>query len=384
MRAFLFDRLDLTGITLVCQDWGGLIGLRLVGEHPDRFARVVAANTFLPTGDVSPGEAFFNWQRFSQEVEVFPTGFIVNSGCVTALAPEVQAAYDAPFPDESFKAGARAFPMLVPSSPDDPAHDANVAAWKGLASYARPFLTAFGDADPITRGAHRALQEGIAGARGQPHTTIVGGGHFLQEDCGEELARVVVDFVAASDVAATRAARAPTCARHERRSVRVASRTARPQSTTAKTASAPISGRTALKPGVVVDQPDERIHGPGLGHGVTDGAHGAAHHIERIDATTEHAGGDADDHRRGDGLLLAAGPRADEHRGAREGESEESDDGANGQGIAPVHAEEDPPEQEQADRLRRGDDEKAEDLGGDNGSLPHRGRGQSAQDAEAA
>ena len=136
-----------------------------MGEHPDRFARVVAANTFLPTGDVSPGEAFFNWQRFSQEVEVFPTGFIVNSGCVTALAPEVQAAYDAPFPDESFKAGARAFPMLVPSTPDDPAHDANVAAWKGLATYGRPFLTAFGDADPITRGAHRALQEGIAGAR---------------------------------------------------------------------------------------------------------------------------------------------------------------------------------------------------------------------------
>jgi haloalkane dehalogenase len=198
MRAFLFDRAGLTDITLVCQDWGGLIGLRLVGEHPGRFARVVAANTSLPTGDVSPGEAFFNWQRFSQEVEVFPTGFIVNSGCLTDLAPGVQAAYDAPFPDESFKAGARAFPMLVPSSPDDPAHDANVAAWKGLASFTRPFLTAFGDGDPITRGAHRALQEGIAGAKGQPHTTIVGGGHFLQEDRGEELARVVVAFIASS------------------------------------------------------------------------------------------------------------------------------------------------------------------------------------------
>jgi haloalkane dehalogenase len=195
MREFLFDRLDLTDVTLVCQDWGGLIGLRLVGEHPERFARVVAANTSLPTGDVSPGEAFFNWQNFSQGVEVFPTGFIINSGCVTKLAPEVQAAYDAPFPDESFKAGARAFPMLVPSSPDDPAHDANVAAWRGLAAFPRPFLTAFGDGDPITRGAHRALQEGIAGAQGQPHTTIVGGGHFLQEDCGEELAQVVADFV---------------------------------------------------------------------------------------------------------------------------------------------------------------------------------------------
>jgi haloalkane dehalogenase len=197
MRALLFDRLDLTDVTLVGQDWGGLIGLRLVGEHPERFARVVAANTSLPTGDTSPGEAFFNWQRFSQEVEVFPTGFIVNSGCVSDLPPEVVAAYDAPFPDESFKAGARAFPMLVPSSPNDPAHDANVAAWVGLAAFPRPFLTAFSDSDPITKGAHRALEADIAGAQGQPHTTIVGGGHFLQEDCGEDLARVVAAFVAA-------------------------------------------------------------------------------------------------------------------------------------------------------------------------------------------
>jgi haloalkane dehalogenase len=196
MRQLLFDRLDLSEITLVGQDWGGLIGLRLVGEHPDRFARVVAANTMLPTGDASPGEAFFNWQRFSQEVPVFPTGFIVNSGCATDLAPEVQAAYDAPFPDESYKAGARAFPMLVPSSPDDPAHDANVAAWVGLAAFDRPFLTAFSDSDPITKGGFRVLQERIAGAQGQPHTTIEGGGHFLQEDRGEELARVVADFVA--------------------------------------------------------------------------------------------------------------------------------------------------------------------------------------------
>jgi haloalkane dehalogenase len=195
MRELLFDHLGLTDITLVGQDWGGLIGLRLVGEHPGRFARVVAANTFLPTGDSPPGDAFFNWQRFSQEVEVFPTGFIVNSGCVTDLLPEVQAAYDAPFPDESFKAGARAFPMLVPSSPDDPAHDANVAAWAGLAAFPRPFLTAFGDSDPITKGSDRALQERIAGAKGQPHTTIVGGGHFLQEDRGEDLARVVAAFV---------------------------------------------------------------------------------------------------------------------------------------------------------------------------------------------
>jgi haloalkane dehalogenase len=145
---------------------------------------------------VPPGEAFFNWQRFSQEVEIFPTGFIVNSGCVGDLAPEVQAAYDAPFPDETFKAGARAFPLLVPSSPNDPAHHDNVAAWVGLAAFDGPFLTAFSDGDPITGGAQRGLQERIAGAKGQPHTTIMGGGHFLQEDCGEELARVVAAFVA--------------------------------------------------------------------------------------------------------------------------------------------------------------------------------------------
>jgi haloalkane dehalogenase len=198
MRELLFDRLDLRAVTLVGQDWGGLIGLRLVGEHPERFARVVAANTFLPTGDTNPGEAFFAWQRFSQEVDEFPTGVIVKGGCVTDLSDEVRAAYDAPFPDETFKSGARQFPMLVPSRPDDPAHDANVAAWAGLAAFDRPFLCAFSDSDPITKGADRNLKERIAGAQGQPHTTIVGGGHFLQEDRGEELAKVIVDFVAST------------------------------------------------------------------------------------------------------------------------------------------------------------------------------------------
>ncbi len=166
MRQLLFDRLDLSGVTLVGQDWGGLIGLRLVGEHPERFARVVAANTFLPTGDTNPGEAFFAWQRFSQEVEEFPTGGIVRGGCAKPLGPGVEAAYDAPFPDETYKAGARQFPMLVPSRPDDPAHDANVAAWVGLAAFDRPFLCAFSDSDPITKGADRHLKENIPGAAG--------------------------------------------------------------------------------------------------------------------------------------------------------------------------------------------------------------------------
>lgn len=198
MRAALFDELDLRGLNLVCQDWGGLIGLRLVGEHPDRFARVVAANTFLPTGDNNPGDAFLAWQKFSQEVEEFPVGVIVNGGCTTDLAPEVIAAYDAPFPDESFKEGARQFPLLVPTSPDDPASEANREAWKTLEAFDKPFLTAFSDKDPITAGAFALLQKRIPGAAGQPHTTIEGGGHFLQEDRGDVLGRVVVDFIRSS------------------------------------------------------------------------------------------------------------------------------------------------------------------------------------------
>jgi haloalkane dehalogenase len=192
------EAIGLDAITLVAQDWGGLIGLRLVGEHPDRFARAVAANTFLPTGDRDPGEAFFAWQKFSQETPEFPVGNIVNAGCTTQLSPEVIAAYDAPFPDESYKEGARQFPLLVPSRPDDPASDANRRAWEGLRTFTRPFLCAFSDHDPITKGADRQILAEIPGCAGQPHTTIEGGGHFLQEDRGPELARVVVDFVAAT------------------------------------------------------------------------------------------------------------------------------------------------------------------------------------------
>jgi len=189
------DSVGLDAITLVCQDWGGLIGLRLVAEHPERFARVVAANTFLPTGDVPAGEAFMQWLQLSQEIEEFPAGGIVSMATTTDLAPEVVAAYDAPFPDESFKEGARQLPALVPITPDDPASEANRAAWEVLSKWEKPFLTAFSDSDPITRGADQALQSMIPGARGVAHTTIVGGGHFLQEDRGEDLARAVVTFM---------------------------------------------------------------------------------------------------------------------------------------------------------------------------------------------
>ncbi|MBM3658938.1 MAG: alpha/beta fold hydrolase [Actinobacteria bacterium] len=197
MQAFL-DATALDDASLVCQDWGGLIGLRLVAANPQRFARVVAANTFLPTGDAKATDAFFAWRDFSQNVPTFPAGAIVNAGSTTDLSPAVIAAYDAPFPDEAMKAGARQFPTLVPTTPDDPESAANRAAWEVLERYERPFLCAFSDQDPITAGSDRVLRQRIPGSADQPHAVIEGGGHFLQEDRGPELARVVADFVEAT------------------------------------------------------------------------------------------------------------------------------------------------------------------------------------------
>jgi haloalkane dehalogenase len=194
----LLIQLKLEGVTLVCQDWGGLIGLRLVGEHPDKFARVVAANTMLPTGDHPLGESFFKWQQLSQNIPVFATGNIIQGGCAIAMSPDVLAAYDAPFPDETYKEGARQFPMLVPAQPDDPAAPANRKAWAALMQFKKPFLTAFSDKDPITAGGSAVLQKLIPGCAGQAHTTIENGGHFLQEDQGQKLAEVVVEFIRAN------------------------------------------------------------------------------------------------------------------------------------------------------------------------------------------
>jgi haloalkane dehalogenase len=188
---------DLSRLTLVCQDWGGLIGLRLVAAFPERFDRVVVANTFLPVGDRPPSDAFMAWRNYSQTVPEFKVGRIVEGGCARRpLAPEVVAAYDAPFPDDRFKAGARVFPTLVPISTDDPSSKANIAAWQVLERFDKPVLTAFSDADPVTKGGDRGFQQRVPGTSGQPHTTIVNAGHFLQEDAGEELAHVVNDFVA--------------------------------------------------------------------------------------------------------------------------------------------------------------------------------------------
>ena len=194
MRSFI-EQADLRNITLVCQDWGGLIGLRLAAEHPDRFARIVAANTFLPTGDGKPGEAFMRWRTFATTSPVFDIGRVIQGGTTTELPDDIVAAYNAPFPDDTYKAGARAFPALVPITPDDPAAPANRKAWEVLERWEKPFLCAFSDGDPITRGGDRAFQARVPGTKGQPHTTIAGGGHFLQEDKGEDLAQVVVNWI---------------------------------------------------------------------------------------------------------------------------------------------------------------------------------------------
>jgi haloalkane dehalogenase len=202
VRALAFDRLNLAGLTLVGQDWGGLIGLRLVAEHPGRFARVVAANTGLPTGDDPMPDV---WLRFREVVRTNPAlsvSRLVQSGCQTVLPPEVLAAYEAPFPDPAYAAAVRAMPELVPTSPDDPASAANRAAWRELATWDKPFLVASSDRDPITGSMAPVLRKTVPGAAGLDHPVLEGAGHFLQEDAGERLGAVIAAFVQAHPASA--------------------------------------------------------------------------------------------------------------------------------------------------------------------------------------
>ena len=196
VRELLFDHLRLDGVVLFGQDWGGMIGLRLVGEHPDRFARVAIGNSALPTGDDRVPDALAMWQEFARTVPSLPVGNVIKMGCTSELPDDVVAAYEAPFPDDSYKAGARAFPSLIPTTPDNAASDANRAAGAELGRFDRPFLCCFSDSDPITAGADAKLLDVVPGTAGQPHTTIAGAGHFLQEDRGEDLAGVLVDWLA--------------------------------------------------------------------------------------------------------------------------------------------------------------------------------------------
>ena len=195
LSELVFDHLDLRDATFFGQDWGGLLGLRLVADEPDRFARVVIGNSGLPTGHGPASEAFLRWQRFSQTTPVFPVGDLVGSACTTELSSAVVAAYDAPFPDDTFKAGARIFPSFVPTNPDDPETAPNQAAWRVLEAFQKPFLCAFSDSDPVTAGGDAPFLAKVPGARGRQHPTIVGAGHFLQEDAGPELAAVIRDFI---------------------------------------------------------------------------------------------------------------------------------------------------------------------------------------------
>ncbi len=196
MSELVFDHLDLQNMTLFCQDWGGLIGLRLVAAAPERFARFAVSNTGLPDGRGTPSDAFLSWQRFSQSTPDFAVGALLDMATTTSLTPDVQAAYDAPFPDDSYKAGARIWPALVPTSTDDPESAANMAAWEVLYSYDNPVLCCFSDQDPVTAGGDKVFRNKVPGAEGQPHTTVIGGGHFVQEDRGHELVDILNRFIA--------------------------------------------------------------------------------------------------------------------------------------------------------------------------------------------
>jgi haloalkane dehalogenase len=199
MHQFI-EALDLNNITLFCQDWGSLIGLRVAAENPDRFARIVLANGGLPDGSQQMPRVFHIWRAFAKWSPWFPIGRIIQSGTVAELPGEIVAAYDAPFPSARYKAGARQFPRLVPCTPDDPAAPANRAAWQVFGDWEKPFLTSFSNRDPITRGMDKVFVKHVPGARGQAHTTIKNAGHFLQEEKGPELARVIIDFVEANPI----------------------------------------------------------------------------------------------------------------------------------------------------------------------------------------
>jgi haloalkane dehalogenase len=186
--------LDLKRITLFCQDWGGLIGLRLVAAFPERFARVIVANTGLPIGTgLTP--AFEAWLNFSQSVPMLPVGQILQGGTKRELSAEEVAAYDAPYPDESYKAGARRFPALVPVTPEHASVAENKAAWQVLEKFEKPMLMAFSDSDPVTKGGERVFLERVPGTKGQKHVTIADGGHFLQEDKPDEIAALIDEFI---------------------------------------------------------------------------------------------------------------------------------------------------------------------------------------------
>ena len=193
------EKLDLKNIILFCQDWGGLLGLRILTELKERFSMVIASNTALPTADRPMPESFMQWREFSQYSKKFNIGQVLNMGTLEELTDEVIAAYNAPFPSEEYKAGARIFPTLVPIDSNDPEAVKNRMAWKELMKWQKPFLTIFGDGDPIMKGVEKAFQKLVPGTKGQNHT-ILNAGHFIQEEKGEELAELIVEFYRSNSV----------------------------------------------------------------------------------------------------------------------------------------------------------------------------------------
>ena len=187
--------LDLKNITLFCQDWGSLIGLRVAIEHQERFSRIILSNGGLPTGEQRHSKAFFEWKEFSKTTPKFYVGRIVQGGVKTKLSRSVIKAYDAPFPDETYKAGPKIMPSLVPTSIEDPEYEVNKSASEKYSQWQKPFLTAFSDGDPITKGGERYWINHIPGAKDQKHTILQGGGHFIQEDKGPELAKIIIEFI---------------------------------------------------------------------------------------------------------------------------------------------------------------------------------------------
>ncbi len=186
---------DFQNITLFCQDWGSLIGLRMVTAHRHRFDAIVLANGGLPTGTTAVPIAFKIWQAFARFSPWFPIGRIVKTGCHHGLSKQEVKAYDAPYPSKHFCVGARAFPLLVPTTPDDPERINNEKAWAFFKKWHKPFLTLFSNRDPVTKGGERPWQELVPGAQGQAHATIRSAGHFLQEDKGVEVANALVSFM---------------------------------------------------------------------------------------------------------------------------------------------------------------------------------------------